>query len=567
MKHQIRSVTPLDGLWDFSFLGKTDPDAVQPAEVPLAEKALVPSAFDAMPSHAGKRGAAIYRRTVEIPPGRRARLEFGAVSIWCRVHVDGVLCGSHSCGYAPFTVDVPASDQAVRVISVLVDNRLDPERAPMHAPFFDFYQYGGILRSVFLHVLPEGAWMDSVRVAPAEDYRSGGVEVAVHFDGGVPAQVRLEMAFDGADPEILENVAVVDGVARWKCTVPSAKVWSPDSPHLHSLRVVLLDASGTGSDDAEVRFGLRRIEAREGALWLNGDVLKLRGVCRHEWHPNSGLSTPTIQMMADLQIIRGLGCNFIRCGHYPQDQRFLDLCDELGMLIWEENLGSGQGEEAFSHAKFRADHLQTTRAMVRASANHPSVIMWGFLNEAKIGGEFVRPVFEETIGLLRSLDPSRLVTFASNRPMNNPQFDLADVISINVYPGWYECDDAEEPLELIQPFLRQCFEAIDARGFGKKPVLVSEIGAEGIYGWHDAHNDFFTEEYQAEYLRRACLEAVENPRCSGISIWHFSDIRTYSGSRSMKRPRTYNNKGIFDEYRRPKAAAQAVAAVFQAAET
>ena len=203
--------------------------------------------------------------------------------------------------------------------------------------------------------------------------------------------------------------------------------------------------------------------------------------------------------------------------------------------------------------------------MVRARVKHPSVIMWGFLNEGRIGGECVRAVFEENASLLRTLDPSRLVTFASNRPMNNPQFDLADVISINVYPGWYECDDVEEPLDLIRPYLRECFAAIDASGFADKPVLVSEIGAEAIYGWHDAHNDFFTEEYQAEYLRRACTEAVENPRCCGISIWHFSDIRTYSGSRSMKRPRTYNNKGIFDEYRRPKAAVSAVAEIFRQA--
>jgi len=123
----------------------------------------------------------------------------------------------------------------------------------------------------------------------------------------------------------------------------------------------------------------------------------------------------------------------------------------------------------------------------------------------------------------------------------------------------------EAPIESIAPALKECFDLLDSDGLREKPVIVSEIGAEALYGWHDSHNDFFTEEYQAAYLKTACREALSHPRCSGIALWHFSDVRTYSGGRSLMRPRAFNNKGIVDEYRRPKAAYGAVREQFHAA--
>jgi beta-glucuronidase len=267
-------------------------------------------------------------------------------------------------------------------------------------------------------------------------------------------------------------------------------------------------------------------------------------------------------MIADLQLLRDLGCNFIRGSHYPQDQRFLNLCDEFGFLVWEENLGWGQREKTFASEKFRSDHDTSLRAMVRASYNHPSVIIWGFLNEAGTDAAYVRPAFEQTVATLRALDPTRLISYASMFAFTDRCFDLVDLIALNLYPGWYGCEGAEAPLELIGPHLQKCIEHIDTAGFGDKPAIVSEIGAEGLYGWHDAHDGFFTEEYQAAYLRRTCQAVLENPRWSGIALWHFSDVRTYGGGWSLKRPRAFNNKGTLDEYRRPKAAYKTVKAVF-----
>jgi beta-glucuronidase len=354
------------------------------------------------------------------------------------------------------------------------------------------------------------------------------------------------------------------GVVRFKIRVPNPKVWSPKTPNLHQLRITLRNAEGKAIDDAVIRFGLRKIESRGGVLWLNGEKLILRGYNRHEWHPSAGPCTSTLQMMADLQLLADMGCNFVRGSHYPQDQRFLDLCDEFGFLVWEENLGWGQREDTFASGKFRVDHLAALKAMVRASWNHPSVIIWGFLNEAWSDKEYVRPIFEESVSTIRAMDPSRLVSFASMLPFRDKQFDLMDIISLNIYPGWYNAEGVENPLSLIRPHIEKCVAYLDEQGWKDKPIIISEIGAEALYGWRDLNNDFFTEQYQAKYLTEACLATLENPRCSGIALWHFSDARTYGGGRSLGRPRTFNNKGTLDEYRRPKAAYEAVRTVFRA---
>lgn len=561
----VRSTTALGGLWNFCFLGAVEFEDCRPGELDGGTKAWVPSAFDAQARDAGRRGVAVYQTVVSVPPGRAARLEFGAVSIRSRVFVDGELLREHACGYSPFVVEVPASPRGARTVTVLVDNRFDTAAAPLHESFFDFYQYGGVLREVTLHVLPaRGPWIETVEVTPTDGYDRGEVEVCVRLRAGEGESARITLAFDG---ETVAERSLDPQAGEWRGTlrVPAPRLWSPERPGLHRLRVAVHDAAtGEETDDHAVRFGLRRIEARGGKLWLNGEPLRLRGYNRHEWHPNHGPCTPAAQMAADLDLLRDLGCNFVRGSHYPQDQRFLDLCDELGFLVWEETLGWQNTTALMGTPRFRQQHAEALRAMVAASRHHPCVIIWGFLNEVQTDGDDVRPVMEESAALLRSLDPSRLVSYASRLAETDRHFDLVDVVSVNLYPGWYGCEDADDPLALIAPRVERCLASIDARGFADKPVIVAEIGAEGLYGWHDQNHDFFTEEYQAAYLERACAVVLGHARCSGLALWLFSDVRAAGRGRSLNRPRAFNNKGTLDEYRRPKAAYQVVRRAFHA---
>lgn len=554
-----RKSAVLNGLWQFLYLGAVEPQDLNSAQLQFDQRTWVPSSFDALPDHAGKRGVAAYRTSFKVPVGTPARLRFGAVSMWSAIYVDDVLLTEHHNGYAPFDVELPVADNEQRSLTVVVDNRYNFERTPMHEEFFDFYQYGGILREVTVEWLPEcGYYIDYAHFLPTADYRCGEVEVRVGIAGNaLPESVSLTLRFDEGPMVQCNHLPVCDGALRFSVNVPNPRVWSPRDPQLHSVEVGL-----AGADAVKTRFGLRHVEARNAKLWLNGEELQIRGYNRHEWHPNFGPCTPVAQMYNDLLLMRDMGCNFVRGCHYPQDQRFLDLCDELGFLVWEENLGWGQKERTFLHSEFPKHHDRSLRNMVKWSANHPSVIIWGFMNEAETQNDFTRPLWEQIISTLRSLDSSRLITWASNHPLDDVNFDLVDFIALNIYPGWYGCAGNPNPLGMIEPFWHQCIQSIDGRGFADKAIIISETGVEGLYGWRDAHNDFFTEAYQAAYLKKVCELATTLPRLSGIALWHFSDARTYSGGYSLGRPRTYNNKGTFDEYRRPKQAYHDVKSIF-----
>lgn len=551
---KIRTVTTLDGLWDFAFLGDVDASALNPAALTYTDHIPVPAAFDTLPAYAGKRGIGVYHRTLAIAPGRRARLHFGAVSMACRILVDGQTLKEHRCGYSPFWLDLPASAAAERELIVITDNRYSLDRIPMHEEYFDFYQYGGILRDVTLHELPD-TFIQSV-AAIKTDFRTGRVDLRITLTGAPNGPLTLTTRIDTL-PEQSHTVTATNNEVRLSLQIPSAQPWSPQTPKLYTLRVRL--DSPSAPDDFITRIGLRTIETRGKEILLNGQPLRLVGYNRHEAHPQYGPALPYTQLVADLQYLRDLGCNFIRGCHYPQDQRFLDLCDELGFLVWEECLGWQQQERHFTNPRYLADHAAAVEEMITTSLNHPSVILWGFWNEAVTkDAPHARPAFEQVVAQIRKLDPTRLITYASMFPGMNVFDDLVDVISANMYPGWYGCAGNPAPLDSIAPTIRDVLAKVDQLPAGNKPFIIGEIGAEALYGWHDPHNDFFTEEYQAAYLSRAISEYLANPRLSGITLWHFSDARTYGGGYALGRPRAYNNKGTLDEYRRPKQAYYAI---------
>jgi beta-glucuronidase len=562
MKHIVRNHSTLGGLWDFKFLNQTSMPEVDLKALEFDDRIMVPAAFDAITRYQRKRGTGCYRTSIDVPVGYRGCLLFEAVSMGAQVFIDGELVGSSVCGYAPFIVEVPEAVKTTRELIVLAENRFDFEARPMHEEYFDFYQYGGIIRNIRMNLLPVGQpTVKSIQVTPTDAYQVGAVTVAIQLDGTNFDTTTLTFSIDG---EVVDLAEALDASGRveFEATVSHPSLWSPESPNLHRAQLLLSDVDGLAYDDAQVVFGLRKLEARGPKLFLNDAPLELRGYNRHEFHPNYGPSTPELQMFADIRVMKDMGCNFVRGSHYPQDQRFLDLCDEMGILVWEENLGWQQQQRAFDHKDYAAHHLVALKAMVNMSYNHPCVVMWGFLNEAYSDEACARPVFEESARTLRAMDPSRLITFGSIQNLRDKVLDLFDIISLNIYPGWYGAVDIEDPITLIRPKIEELADGIDAMGFADKPLMISEIGAEALYGWHDAHEDFFTEEFQARYLVEASQCVLEHPRYSGICLWHFSDARTYGGGLAIGRPRTYNNKGTFDEYRRPKMAYDAVKTVF-----
>jgi beta-galactosidase len=191
------------------------------------------------------------------------------------------------------------------------------------------------------------------------------------------------------------------------------RLWSPDSPHLYRCRVTF--STDAGESQIEERFGIRTTEFVEhGPFKLNGKRLLLRGTHRHADHTGMAAAMPDELVRQELQMIRDMGANFIRLAHYQQDRLVLDLCDELGLMVWEEIpwCRSGVGDEAF-----KKNTRQMLTNMVEQHFNHPSVILWGLGNEDDWPNEYpsinqqqIRALMTELRDLAHSLDPSRLTS-------------------------------------------------------------------------------------------------------------------------------------------------------------
>lgn len=559
-QHDFRQVWDLDGIWDFAFLGDADPDQVEIAQLTFPERMAVPGCFDATPAYAGKRGLTAYHTQLFFPDASHYRLVFSGINHWCSVWLDGVKRTEHNSGYTRFAVDYTSQRAGEIDLIVLVDNRFDPQRSPLHYEYFDWYHYGGITRPVRLERLGDEVWIESMR-AVTEDYLDRRVTVTIEYTAQhYPQWVELSLAFD-SQAVITEKVQVDApyGIFQRELVFPEAALWSPEQPVLHDLHARL------GSDDLHTRIGIRQVQSAGQDILINGESIHLLGFNRHEAHPQFGNALPEQIQVGDVQQLLDLGCNFVRGSHYPQDERFLDLCDEVGLCVWNEIIGWQNTVEHLTNPHFLEAQKQQAAELVEMSFNHPSVILYGLLNESASNDPAARPGYEDIIGAIRKLDHTRLITYATHHPMDDQCLDLVDVVSINAYPGWYLGSIEEIPARI-----GAAKSHIDLTSSRDKPCIISEIGAEGIYGWRDWNETRWTEQYQARLLetviRYLFVEPMENnhpSNAAGLSIWLFSDFRTSEGlPRILSRGRGFNNKGVVDEYRRPKQAYSTVRNLF-----
>ena len=260
-----------------------------------------------------------------------------------QVYLDGALIARHYNAYTPFSAVVRGVPAGEHTLEIVADNRFSEESA-LHVPN-DYMSYGGISRPVsveqvgsaylrFLHVTPhfaEGKWRAHVRVCVENLCEEAPMSVQVCLAGE-----RLVFAE--------RTMSAGETVLEGEVTAENASPWSPASPVLYTAEARLLK-NGVPFDDLIERFGFREVRCEGGRILLNGAPLRILGVCRHEDHPDYGCALPFAAMAHDLMLIRSLGANSVRTAHYPNDERFLDLCDELGILVWEENHARGLSEE------------------------------------------------------------------------------------------------------------------------------------------------------------------------------------------------------------------------------
>lgn len=546
--HDVRKQMELtESLWEFepcagNYAGQKFPVAV-------------PGCWENHPLFADYRGEGIYRKTFQAQGN--VRIECKGVSHTATVYLDGHEIGHHYNAYTPFSVVVSDLEPGRHMLEIKADNRFHKDSA-LHVPN-DYMSYGGISRGVVVEELSD-LYLEYVHVKTYRENEQWHVQVKAAVN---VLKIRQN------DEDITIQGKIKDTAFEWKLTdtakkhyefctdlkIDGIEEWSPETPVLYQVELQMLREDEV-IDDLIERFGFREICVQGKYILLNGKKLRIKGVCRHEDHPDYGCALPYQTIYNDLVLIRQMGANSIRTAHYPNDEIFLDLCDELGILVWEENHARGLEEDRMKHPLFEEQAEQVIREMIFYHYNHPCIFIWGILNECASETLFGRSCYEKQFRLIRKMDDSRPCTFASCKFFGDICFDLPDVISCNLYPRWY----VDKP---VRDYLNEVYDWIVEDGNGKgKPFIVSEIGAGGLYGCHNAYHGKWTEEYQADALSEQVSECLKFSESMGVYIWQFCDVRV-SSEWFAGRPREMNNKGVVDEYRRPKAAYGRVKEIFE----
>lgn len=549
----MRSIS-LNGSWQFRFEKGKLLEEADAADFKAADIMCVPGAFDMTPDYYCQRGTALYRREFTLERAvKNAFIVVDGMGLRCRFRIDGREAGFSALPWSRLEFATGPLRAGVHTITAAVDNNFDPEKMKLFLPYYDFYAFGGFWHGVSLKLQTDESELDRVLVRTL-DYRTGKIELEFLFKGPAPAAFSTVIAFDRGEAE---SFAVSGG--KLALTTPDFRLWSPENPHLHTVT-----AAVNGRRVTE-RFGIRCIEAGRKQLLLNGRAVYLKGFNRHESHLEFGAATPETMMIEDLQHLRKLHCNFVRGCHYPQSQRFLDLCDEFGMLVWEESLGWNNTAAQMSDPEYIRLQLEQTRLMVRNSFNHPSVIIFAFQNENQSQTEEGRALNDQLIRAVQAENSGRLVTFACSHALNDISNVETDLIAYNTYPYWIDHDAADDRIyEKIAADRDKILAYLRGRYGGDKPVIVSEMGCCGIYGQHDPAGAQWSEEFQAEYLENVIRAVFECDEICGLTLWQFADAKSYlrSGSSLRCKPMAQNLAGVFDGYRRAKLSAATVERLF-----
>lgn len=545
-RHEMRNAVSLDGVWHFQRAKEEKPYG---KELFLA----VPCAWESHPELCAYRGQGLYRREVVLDWDDNIRLYFGAVSHYAKIIWDGKTVCEHNGAYTPFDCVLTNQSAGKHTLEVLVDSSFDG-RSALSVPN-DYFTYGGITRGVELEYLND-YYIERVEFVPKQT-ANGWIAQADVIVRSLTRNIDTMLTVCIAGKQWEGQVCLQAGKSvRQRVEIPVENItpWSPEHPQLYELTVDL----GVGMDDDIQRVGFRTIESKDGHLYLNGEKLLIKGFNRHEDHPFLGCSSTLQSLVQDLNLMRDMNANLVRTCHYPNHEMLLDLCDEMGMLVWEEEHARGLSIEQMRHPDFMQQSLDCTREMMQAHISHPSIILWGLLNECESATEEGRAMYKQIIGLMREMDDSRPITFASCRHYTDVCLDLVDVVSFNIYPHWYTADDVD-----VTEFIRKEKEWIDSAGGAGKPFLISEFGAGGIYGYRSPTKVKWTEERQADIILDVASAALNMDCVDGVILWQFCDCRiTEENNGFYGRPKTQNNKGVVDIYRRPKLAYEVIKSIY-----
>lgn len=558
-----RTILDLSGIWEFSLKGDGN-----------WQNIAVPASYNdqcADPDFRKYAGISVYRTRITVPrafAGQRIMLRFDAVAHNARVCLNGQEICTHRGGYLPFETEITdlLAPGETGELTVEADNRINHSTLPIgtegataffgsdnpgilsveagkqrqrengiNLPAFDFFNYTGINRPVRIYTTPK-EYIRDITLIP-----SVNGEVKYRIETSSEGPVRLEIL----DREG-KTVATAEG-AGGTLRIPEPVLWEPwpGDPYLYTARITF------GKDCYDQTFGIREVRVEGTRFLINGKPFHFHGPCKHEDSAFHGRGLDQCLNMTDINLFHWMNANAFRTSHYPYAEEMYDLCDREGIVLIDESPAVGMWADENYGWDLAEYHAQVLKDMIARDKNHPSVVIWSLGNEPSTDEypqkayDYWYPLYE----LVHREDPQdRPVTLVGcqNKYERDLIIPAMDIVFFNRYYGWYNLSG---DLETARYALRMELDWWEENV--KKPVVLSEYGADCVAGLHGAVAEMFTEEYQTEFYRMVsdCLD--ERDFVVGELPWNFADFSTCQGPMRVGG----NRKGLFTRDRRPKMAA------------
>lgn len=519
-------------------------------------------------------------------------LYIGASNFNTKIFLNGDIVGSFNGGYTSFNFDITDYLQdGPNILIIQVDNTLSKDSVPTKKT--DWWPYGGILGDVMLISTPE-LFIQNAYLQLSE---LSAKELLFKAQLNLPDRhtVKLSIPELGIEKEFLSNSA---GLVMERFKIDELELWSTNSPKLYSVHIE------SGEDKISDNIGFRDIKVIGKKIFLNGEEVKFRGISMHAEPINEeGFAFSKDHFKKLINAAKSLNVNFIRAAHYPYTRHLAKLCDEAGILLWEEipvywNIN-------WANAETEAVAESMLSQLIKRDWNRASIVIWSLGNETPFSPErmkfmlnqkqtattldssrlisaallsgnaeqfrslvyflakegmrhdFVLPeekvIFKNIVGQMKSLYQDYDNFFIN---INDPLAEYLDIIAYNEYFGWYYTSFLVDQIGVRESTLRQLMfkimPTIKIKSEFNKPIHISEFGA-GAKINYPYKDQIWSEEYQNKVYEHQLEMIKNNPQIQGISPWILKDFR------SMMRPLAdvqdyYNRKGLIDERGRKKRA-------------
>jgi beta-glucuronidase len=523
----VRSYT-LNGQWNFAI------DPLKTGEgsgwytagfgVNGFDKVQVPHCFSVDPRYFFYTGTGWYFKQFAAPPmpaGYRAWLRFDAVFYKTTVWVNGKKVAFHEGGYTPFEIDITEYLQANNRLALAVNNEWDTTTIPgaktagtlpaNAAQMVAWMNYGGITRPVQL-IVRSPVFIQRVQVMTDPDTKNGEalvrIKAIINNSTAQPATVSIsaniyyahqKLPFSGKPgSKVIAANGVTMVVLEGKLPAAVVKRWYPDDPQMYAAELIC------NNDTLISTFGIRKVEIKGTQILLNGEPVKLGGANRPLDHPGYGSLDPEHVLTKDLQLMKQAGLEFCRLSHYPVSESLLNKADSMGMLLITEAGNWQMTPKQMADAAMRTKFRSQLQEMIEHDWNHPCIIAYSLGNEFESQTTEGQAWVKDMSAFVKTLDTTRLITFASYHVwrdfVKKPEDEASqyvDFISANVYGNHLKN-------------LQHIHEV-----YPNKPIYISEFGIRATQ-----RN---TEENRIAHFKKALEDFRHCDYLAGASVWSFND--------------------------------------------